>query len=159
MSCGVFFSLLLGGALTNRKHHFVKEQELAVKFSNWLLLSKPQNVKCSSISQRWWKILRHCLQNVDHQSQLTGLTGLIKHYLAMSTLADHFTIGKVAFGKTDYVELSAYFSAIICLFMVIYFQLFNTVSTKNQVSQSLTVEAYPVQTVTIIEGISYNLIT
>ena len=71
----------------------------------------------------------------------------------MSTLDDHFTIGKVAFGKTDYLELSAYFSIILGLFFVIYFQLFCTFIAKDAVSQSVSVEAYPVQTVTIIEGI------
>lgn len=71
----------------------------------------------------------------------------------MSLLDNSFVIGKVAFGNTDYLELSAYFSIILGIYIVIYYQLFQSVKLESISSRLSPVEAYPVQTVTIIEGI------
>ena len=46
------------------------------------------------------------------------------NFVSQSSLDSFFTVGKVAFGQTDYVELSAYFLVIAGVVLAVYFQLF-----------------------------------
>jgi hypothetical protein len=45
-------------------------------------------------------------------------------FVSQSSIDNFFTIGKVAFGQTDYIELSAYFLVIAGIVLAVYFQLF-----------------------------------
>lgn len=59
-----------------------------------------------------------------------------------------FTIGKVAFGETDYLELSAYFSLIIGISLAIYFQLFRSIDDVSSINAQS-----PIQKLTMMEAI------
>ena len=54
-----------------------------------------------------------------------------------------FTIGKVAFGETDYLELSAYFSVIIGISLAIYFQLFRSIDDVSSIIVPSPVKKLP----------------
>ena len=70
------------------------------------------------------------------------------NFLLMSSLDKVFTIGKVAFGETDYLELSAYFSVIFGLSLVIYYQLFHSQDAIKEEKPTSS----PVKMAVVIEG-------
>ena len=63
------------------------------------------------------------------------------NFLVMSTLDNAFTIGKVAFGESDYAELSGYFTLIFAISLAIYFQLFR--ATQRSVEEEVQVQSSP----------------
>lgn len=67
----------------------------------------------------------------------------------MSTLDNVFTIGKVAFGETDYLELSAYFSVIFVISVAMYYQLFHSTNTAKEEKPSSS----PVKIAVALEGV------
>lgn len=70
------------------------------------------------------------------------------NFLLMSSLDNVFTIGKVAFGETDYMELAAYFSVILGLSLAIYYQLFHSAEAVREYN----VPASPVKIAVVLEG-------
>ena len=70
------------------------------------------------------------------------------NFIPQSSIDSFFTIGKVAFGQTDYIELSAYFLVIAGIVLAIYFQLFcaGEVSVVERIQSPIKVA--PVREVT-----------
>ena len=69
------------------------------------------------------------------------------NFLVMSTLDNAFTIGKVAFGESDYAELSGYFTLIFAISLAIYFQLFR--ATQRSVEEEVQVQSSPEKAVKV----------
>ena len=86
------------------------------------------------------------------------------NFFVMSSLDNAFTIGKVAFGETDYLELSGYFSVILGISLAIYFQLFRSTQIIEEDVQSspvkvvlaspvkVLIKSTPTKNMTIVEG-------
>ena len=72
------------------------------------------------------------------------------NFIQQSSIESFFTVGKVAFGQTDYVELSAYFLVIAGMVLALYFQLFcaGEVSVVEKIQSPIKVATAPVREVT-----------
>lgn len=70
------------------------------------------------------------------------------NFVSQSSIDSFFTVGKVAFGQTDYIELSAYFLVIAGMVLTVYFQLFCAGDTSVIEKVLSPVKVAPVREVT-----------